>query len=167
MRLKFPIIMVIALVALAMTFTISASENHNWRLVGKAKLKVLFWDIYQAELSTPSGTYQGIEGPLKLHLTYFIDIDAQELAKETENQWQEIDNPQFIKDLESIFPDLVEDDTLTMKLNADGTATLLHNNEFRHHFEASEQVDKFLAIWLSPQTTRPELRKILIGKNAR
>ena len=36
-----------------------------WPLVGTARLKVLFWEVYDSQLFTPSGSWQG-EAPYQL-----------------------------------------------------------------------------------------------------
>ncbi|NMP15192.1 hypothetical protein [Thalassotalea sp. Y01] len=170
MQLRNIGIALVAVTLLVLTFTISALEQHSWRQVGKAKLEVLFWDVYQARLYTPDGNFKGIKGPLKLHLTYYIDIDGADLAEETGNQWQEMqfehaDNNTWLRQLKQVFPDLQENDSLTMVLDDNDVGYLLHNENLIYRFEPSVQLNQFLAIWLSDKSTRPKLMTKLTGQN--
>ncbi|MDN3651999.1 hypothetical protein QWY77_04360 [Thalassotalea ponticola] len=151
-----------------------ASAGHAneiaWQEVGKAKLEVLFWDVYKARLYTESGTFNGIKGPLKLDLTYYLDIKGEDLAKETAKQWRKMgfrhpDNKAWIADLYRIFPNLQKGDSLTLILSQQNQGSLLFNGERIHQFEPSIQLNQFLAIWLSEQSTRPELMAKLTGKS--
>ncbi|WP_068544732.1 hypothetical protein [Thalassotalea crassostreae] len=143
-----------------------AYKKIKWLNVGKAKLEILFFDIYKAQLYTEDGTFSGIKGPLKLHLTYYLDIDGEELVDETKNQWQEMgiydvaDKP-WLEQLRLVFPDIKEDDSLTLILDKNSQGLLEHNNKLIHVFEGSEQLSKFFSIWLSKDSTRPELMRKL------
>ena len=59
-----------------------------WPTVGQARLKILFWNVYDSVLSTPTGTWQD-KGPYQLALTYLRDIPAQQLVDETEKAWRD------------------------------------------------------------------------------
>ncbi|WP_185967982.1 chalcone isomerase family protein [Thalassotalea sp. PS06] len=150
-----------------------SSTNGQWQKVGEAQLKVLFWDVYLAKLFTPDGDFEsasaGIEHPLRLHLTYFLDIEGEKLAEETEKQWRKMDfehpeNADFIEKLSAVFPDLEEQDSLAIETSSKGEARLFHNQELIYEFAPSVQVDQFLAIWLSDRSTRPKLMKQLTGQ---
>ncbi|TKB47140.1 chalcone isomerase family protein [Thalassotalea mangrovi] len=146
----------------------------DWQQVGQAELKVLFWDVYLAKLFTPDGEFdtgsEGIEHPLRLHLTYFLDIEGEKLAEETEKQWHKMKfehprNSSFIAQLGDVFPDIQEQDSLTIETSSSGDAKLFHNQQLIHEFEPSIQIDQFLAIWLSEKSSRPKLMKQLTGQN--
>ena len=47
----------------------------DWPIVGKARLKVLFWNIYDSALYTPSGTWQG-QGPTSYHCIIFATFPS-------------------------------------------------------------------------------------------
>ena len=51
-----------------------------WPLVGTARLKVLFWEVYDSQLFTPSGSWQG-KAPYQLSLRYLRDIPASKLVE--------------------------------------------------------------------------------------
>lgn len=169
---------------IAMAFTISATPNNvsseqlnhldtnssSWQQVGNAELSILFWDIYKAKLYTINGKFERIAGPLKLEITYYIDIEGKDLVAETANQWQEMglshenDGP-WLDTLLAIFPDLQENDRLAIQLKANGEGLFFHNGSLLHQFPASLQLQNFLGIWLSSQSTRPKLMAKLTGKS--
>ncbi|WP_394175763.1 chalcone isomerase family protein [Thalassotalea litorea] len=157
-----------------MTVTSTDSDHSGqWQKVGEAQLKVLFWDVYLAKLFTPNGDFasnaHGVAHPLRLHLTYFLDIEGEKLAEETKKQWRKMgfkhaQNQPFTEQLAAIFPDLKEQDSLAIETNHTGQAKLYHNQQLIHEFAPSIQVDQFLAIWLSEKSTRPKLMKQLTGQ---
>ncbi|WP_371373694.1 chalcone isomerase family protein [Thalassotalea aquiviva] len=144
-------------------------QKQQWQKVGEAQLSILFWDIYLAKLFTPNGTFDQIQGPLKLEINYKIDISKQDLVEETENQWQQMafDHPNsesWLNALSSIFPDIKDGDTLAVELTAENQGILYHNQQQIHQFPASVQLQQFLAIWLSDKSTRPKLMAKLTGQ---
>ncbi|WP_371186540.1 hypothetical protein [Thalassotalea maritima] len=169
MQKRYPLLALVIIAAIIASFSISASTSTQWKQVGDAKLKVMFWDVYTARLYTETGKFDGIQGPLKLHLTYHIDIDADELAEETGKQWRKMnfkhpDDSAWVAELHQIFPSLKRYDSLTLILDEQGQGKLLHNNQPHHDFEPSVQLQQFLAIWLSKRSTRPDLVAELTGQ---
>ena len=78
------------LLLLLHTGVISANELpiKELNVVGRSSFSVWFWDIYDIELRTPSGTYEAGSFPLSLELTYKREISNVELVDETVNQWE-------------------------------------------------------------------------------
>jgi len=72
---------VLSLVALLLTSSVEAAQNcpipdqNTFEQVGKTRLKVLFWSVYDAELWTDSGNYQQYNQRL-LRLNYLRNIAA-------------------------------------------------------------------------------------------
>lgn len=188
MRFSTILIVLAGVLMIAFTFTISATEeltvtndstahiskeeavnSISWQSVGNAELSILFWDIYKAKLFSSNGEFVGIKGPLKLEITYLIDIKGEDLAVETAKQWQEMginnnDDDSWLSALHSIFPDLKENDRLAIQLNANGDGLLFHNETLLYEFPPSQQLHNFLAIWLSKDSTRPKLMAKLTGQ---
>ena len=73
----------------ALLFTAGVYAN-GFKTVGQAKMEYLFWDVYNAKLETPSGSYQFGQHPSKLTLTYLRDFDAKDIVKATNEQWQHL-----------------------------------------------------------------------------
>lgn len=148
--------------------TVAKAEQQPWKLVGEAKFSVLFWDIYEAQLFNNTGVFSGVKPPLQLHLTYLIDIKGKDLAKETRNQWQKMNiydlaDEDWLNKMETVFPDITENDSLTFFFNLDKSASLHCNNQLIHQFKTSPQISKFLDIWLSDKTSHPKLKDKLTG----
>ncbi|KOO16433.1 hypothetical protein AKJ18_03795 [Vibrio xuii] len=155
----------------------SNSDWRAWDKVGQAQLTMLFFDIYQSQLLTPTGSYavgQDITPhPLALSITYQRDISRSQLIEATQEQWQKLgftDNKTqaWVGKLEGIFPDISEGHNLTYV--TDGTrGEFFYTSELASMksigtVEEESMNDAFLAIWLSPDTAYPKLRQNLIGE---
>ena len=156
----------------------SSNEWRGWATVGEAQLSMLFFDIYQSELLSPSGSYSVQQDvtphPLALSITYQRDISQQQLLDATLEQWQklgfnETETVQWADTLSTIFPDIEEGHNITYVTNG-------QQGQFFHADQASSSKligviedeafnDAFLSIWLSPNTDYPKLRQGLIGNN--
>ena len=99
-------------------------------------------------------------------------IDEQDLIEATQKQWRELglnlpDEGQWLKDLASIWPDVNEGDVITLIVDAQQVSHfyLSNNNDVTTLGRLDNQAfgSSFLAIWLSKDTSRPDLRSQLIG----
>ncbi|WP_163937650.1 hypothetical protein [Paraferrimonas sp. SM1919] len=157
------------LIVIFSAFSYSHQQTYNdWKTVGSAKLKVLFWDIYTAELLTPDGRYSNLEQPLKLKLTYWRDIDRQVLTDETRNQWQKLglydqSDESWLTEINQLFPNIRKGEELTLVRLEDQQVLLLHQGIELARLENSQQVNDFFAIWLSENSNYPKLTKKLTG----
>ncbi len=79
---------IFTLLLLLHTANTNANKLHldDLNLVGRSNFSVWFWDIYDIELKTPSGTYEEGKRPLSLELTYKRAISNIELVDETLTQ---------------------------------------------------------------------------------
>ena len=138
-----------------------------WPLVGEARLKVLFWEVYDSALFTPSGRWQG-GAPYQLSLHYLRDIPAAKLVEQTEKAWQEQSrsHPQqseWLALLVELWPDISEGDNLVFGLTASGESAFWFNGSLIGCGEERDFGALFGGIWLDPDTPRPKLRAQLIG----
>jgi len=138
-----------------------------WPLVGKARLKVLIWEVYDSALFTPSGRWQG-GAPYQLSLHYLRDIPASKLVEETEKAWQEQGRHhprlgEWLVLLVGIWPDIAEGDNLVFGLTASGESAFWFNGSPIGSIDDRDFGALFGGIWLDPDTPRPELRAQLIG----
>lgn len=138
-------------------------------LVGKSKLRIMFWDIYTARLYAPQGQFTGIQPPLTLSLTYHRDIASGKLMEATREQWQKLNflNPDSLAWLErvsSCFPDVSAGDKLSFKLMQGSQAEIEFNGELRCSLPPSEGNRQFLAIWLSDDSAYPRFTQRLLAK---
>ena len=158
------LIMTFALLA----FQASALPVQSLKKYGEGEMKVLFWNLYKAELFGSQDTYSFDDKKLSLKITYYRDIDKKDLIDATEEQWQHIgysnDNMSaWLSELASIWPNIKENDVLIVTRNHDMSASFYNQTQLLGTIQDPEFGNAFLSIWLSKQTSRPKLRSKLVG----
>lgn len=148
----------------------TATAPTTLQKVGEARLSVLFWDIYLSSLYSDDGTYSRGQRPLRLDVQYLRDIAADALLERTAAEWEsqglEHENQQqWLAELGQLWPDVSQNDILTLELDEREISTFFLNGVRLGTIEDSGFGQHFLDIWLSPGTSRPELRLALIGQN--
>ena len=138
--------------------------------VGEAKLKVLFWDVYNSTLYSDNGRYREGQVPLRLDIQYLLDIESDALVERTAEEWDALglkhDNrDEWLVSLSALWPDVNKNDVLTMELDSNKRSTFYRNGELLGTIEDTAFGTSFIDIWLSPNTTRPNLRAALIGSD--
>ncbi len=158
------------IIAIVIGFTGSAQAVpwDNLQLTGEARLKVLFWNVYDARLYTADGRYRERSYPIALQLDYLRDIESADLVDETLRQWQQQgldENPKigdWLRQLRELWPDVTEDDAITLVVDAGGASRFYFNDSLLGGIDDPEFADYFAAIWLSDNTTSPRVREQLI-----
>ncbi len=157
-----------------LVFTLALAGNAQavpWdglQLTGEARLKVLFWNVYDARLFTVEGRYRERGYPLALQLDYLRDIASSDLVDETLRQWQKqgLDgHPRieaWLAKLAELWPDVTEDDAITLVVDVRGRSSFYFNDALLGSIDDPEFSDYFAAIWLSENTTSPRVREKLI-----
>ena len=152
------------------TFAPSTADEAliNLVAIGTSPLKVLFWEVYESELFTRDGEYRGVEPDLALNLVYRRTLTNKQLVNATEKEWDKLSGPDFQVN-EAWLPLLLE---LWPNVEADDEILLYVDNHLASHFyfngnklgtlQDAAFTEKFLAIWLSPQTSYPNARKKLL-----
>ena len=140
---------------------------------GEGEMSFLFWTLYKAELYSGQPDFDIKHYPQALKITYLRDISQQDLIEATQKQWRELglnlpDEGQWLKDLASIWPDVNEGDVITLIVDAQQVSHfyLSNNNDdvtTLGRLDNQAFGSSFLAIWLSKDTSRPDLRSQLIG----
>ncbi len=162
----------------AQTVSSNAVDWRQWETVGEAKLTWFIFDIYTSRLKAPDGQYK-VSGdisphPFALEINYQRDISKQQLLDVTDEQWQKLgfsdrSRQQWISELNTMFPNIKKGDELTY-LTDGKTGQLIYRQagQIPHmtvgYVRDEKLNDAFLAIWLSPNTEFPKLRKQLIGQ---
>jgi len=153
-----------------------AADWLSWRSVGSATFSWGPFTLYTSQLLTPEGHYQGINQDQTLIITYRRDIAGDKLVNATRDQWQALgilkQEPQseaWLSMLKTLWPDVAPGSQLAFVFNHQqgqfwyrASATQKIFTPLGPHQSASFS-RHFLAIWLSPHTQYPELRKQLIG----
>jgi len=160
-------LLVSALSTPAFAASCEASVPGDFSKVGETRLSVLFWDVYDATLYSPSGEYEKNERQA-LKLNYLRDIDADDLIETTEEEWQKLEldsseHDEWLTKLKDIWPDIKEGDCLLLLETKDGYAEFYQGEELLGTVESQEFTDQFLAIWLSPESRFKEERNELVG----
>ena len=161
---------------LALAIGISGNAHavpwEDLQLAGEARLKVLFWNVYDARLYTADGRYRERGYPMALQLDYLRDIASADLVDETLRQWEQqgLDgNPKvgdWLRRLSELWPDVTEQDAITLVVDVGGASRFYFNDTLLGGIDDPEFAEAFAAIWLSDNTTSPRVREQLInGEN--
>ena len=136
--------------------------------VGKAKLEVFFFDVYESTLYTPTGQFPSDEYPLVLNIRYLRDIERDDLLEQTEKEWQGLGVDQskidsYLAQLADVWPNVKENDELTFKALDKSSGQFFYNHKPIGEVTSAQFASYFLDIWLHPNSSRPKLRNQLIG----
>ncbi len=153
-----------------------AADWLTWRRVGEATLTWGPFTIYHSQLRTPNGRYDGPQQDRALIITYRRDIDREALVEATRDQWQaqgilqqEPRSEAWLRMLQGIWPDVAPGSQLAFVVRGGEGQFWYRASAAQTAFtplgprQSAAFSTRFLAIWLDPRTTYPELRQQLIG----
>jgi hypothetical protein len=136
-------------------------------LVGEASLSWFFRPIYDARLYAHTKDFRyPPDGDFTFMLEYKLDLKQQQIVKETLRQWEQQQvavQPEWVQQLQRLIPDVRAGDRLSLQVDADQGARLLHNDQMLGQIDDTAFVEAFTGIWLADTTTRPDLRQQLLG----
>lgn len=158
----------LASIVLAALLAAAAQASGSLQMVGEARLSVMFWSVYDSRLYSEDGGYRPNQRPLRLEIEYLRDISSTALVDRTGEEWDHLNlsherKPAWLQELRGLWPDVSKNDVLTLDVDERNRSTFLLNGEPLGVIEDEAFGEHFLAIWLSPDTSRPALRKALIG----
>jgi hypothetical protein len=162
------------LLAVLFTLTFSgatmADSLSELKKVGEAKLKVLFWDVYNSSLYSQTGKYQADQFPQALNINYLRDIKAADLIERTQDEWEKLGIEKatygpWISLLTDIFPDIKKGDTLLLNVSENQESEFFFNGKTIGHITDQTFGISFLRIWLDENSSYPKVRNKLIGLN--
>ena len=147
-----------------------ANPLDDLKIVGEAKLKVLFWDVYNSSLYSKTGEYQVGQYPQTLKINYLRDIDAEDLIERTQDEWEklgikQVTFSQWIPLLTNIFPDIKKGDTLLLSVSENQQSEFFFNGKTIGKITDQSFGKSFLHIWLDENCSYPKVRNKLIGSN--
>ena len=145
-----------------------ATLTDDLQLVGEARLRVLFWSIYDSALYTTSGKYFGVEPKLTLRINYLRKIKSRQLLDRTSEEWEknsiiEQDIETWLEKLASILPDIEKGETLTLQVEDNLSSSFYLNDELIDNIEDAAFTQAFLSIWLSDKSSYPKQQAQLVG----
>jgi hypothetical protein len=138
--------------------------------VGQARLKIMFWKIYDAHLVAPEGAYVD-DAPFALSLTYLRDFDGEEIASRSVDEMRdlgyddEVDLAKWFEQMRSVFPNVKEGENITGVLDENRHTHFYHNGKKVGTIDDKTFGQSFFDIWLSDETSEPEMREQLLGLN--
>lgn len=142
--------------------------------VGRGEMRWMWFELYRARLLTLSGQYSAAERtlyPQMLDIEYYRQIDSKDLVEATLEQWQHLGfGEQEIKQwqdaLVSAWPNVNSGDRLSFLVKNDDVGEFFYNDKSIGEISVTGFAQAFLAIWLSENTSRPDLRAQLLGEKA-
>ena len=147
-----------------------ANPLEDLKIVGEAKLKVLFWDVYNSSLYSKTGEYHAEQFPQALKINYLRDITAKDLIERTQDEWVKLGIKQqtfsqWIQLLTNIFPDIKKGDTLLLSVSENQDSDFFFNGKKIGKITDKTFGKNFLRIWLDKNCSYPRVRYKLIGSN--
>ena len=139
----------------------------QYKLVGQASFSWLWFDVYHAQLATPTGRYQFKQVPFILSLNYARSISSEDLVAATQEDWQrqKINYQQnWLDKLATLWPDVQEGDQICLYIDSNGHSHFYFNQQYRGTITDLPFAAAIAAIWLSANTQKPELTQQLIGE---
>lgn len=163
--------MLVVIVGLAVSLHSWAGAWQQWQQVGKTTLTWGVWDIYDAQLRTPSGDYDSSDpyaADMALIIDYRRNISKKRLLEATDKQWQHLqvtpyNRTRWIRQLELLWPTVQKGDRLVFMRTRSG-GEFYFGNQLLGRVNDPALARSFLAIWLSKDTAYPKLRRQLIGQ---
>lgn len=140
-------------------------------VVGKARLTVLLFKVYDATLYAPKGQYHP-DKPFVLSLRYLRAFEGDKIAQRSV---EEMRKQGYVNDknlalwrrqMVSIFPDVQAGNELTAVRTSAGEAVFYRGLERIGHIKDPEFSQQFFNIWLGPKSSEPEMRKQLLPQGA-
>ncbi|WP_033581075.1 hypothetical protein [Dickeya chrysanthemi] len=168
--------LLVGLIAVLNFASAHATDWLNWPAVGDATLRFGPFTVYRSQLRTPDGRYTGLQQDQALIITYLRRIDSSALVEATREQWQALgileQEPQsaaWLSMLAQLWPNVDEGSQLAFVIDEQQGQFWYRASPEQSNFtplgpvQSSAFSERFLAIWLSPQTRYPELRRQLLG----
>ncbi len=148
-----------------------AAEISNARSVGAARLTVWGFQVYDARLWAPpefsADNYE--RRSFALEITYLRSFDNGAIAERSLKEMRGIGNiseqqsVRWLGQMRKIFPDIAKGDRLVGVHKPGEGAVFSLNGKPVGEIRDPEFGRLFFGIWLSPQTSAPELRRELLG----
>lgn len=148
--------------------TVASRHVPEADLVGKARLKVLFWKVYDAELYAPNGAWSSNE-PFALTLNYLRKLEGEQIAKRTiveiRNQGfeDEVTLARWFDAMNTIIPDVEKNTRITGVMDAAQNTLFYRDGELIGEIREPLFSQKFFDIWLGAKSSQPKMRRKLLG----
>ena len=141
------------------------------RLIGKGRLTVWGFQVYDARLwALPGFKTEGLPAqPFALELAYLRDFNSKDTAERSIKEMRRlasINEEQartWMTAMQRVIPDIQKGDRI-MGINQPGIgAQFFVNGKAAGEIREAEFARLFFGIWLSPKTSEPKLRDVLLS----
>jgi hypothetical protein len=136
---------------------------------GSTTFSILFWDLYKSTLYSTSGRYPltSKSESLIFHINYLADISSEDLIIRTIEQWQHLGIGEkryshYVTALTNLWPDIKDGDSLALLIK-NNQSDFYFNDVYIGTIDEPKFGQLFIDIWLSKNTSQPELRAELLG----
>ena len=141
------------------------------RLMGKSRLTVWGFEVYDARLWAPPGFKADnlTAQPFALELAYLRDFANTDVAERSIKEMRrsaaisEAQAKAWIAEMLRVIPDVKKGDRVTGVHRPGGGALFLVNGKPSGEIRDAEFARLFFGIWLSPKTSEPKLRSALLA----
>ncbi|WP_293469554.1 chalcone isomerase family protein [Polaromonas sp.] len=148
-----------------------ASALPQGQLIGQGRLTVWGFQVYDARLWAATGFGAGgyASQPMALELAYLRAFDAVEVAKRSLQEMRrsaaisEAQAAQWTTELLRVIPDVRKGDRITGVHRPGVGAAFWVNGRASGEIRDAEFARLFFGIWLSPNTSEPQLRQALLA----
>lgn len=137
-------------------------------IVGKARLKFMFWNVYEASLIAHKGNFTQ-EQPFALELKYLRGFEGKEIASRSIDEMRslgmddEVKLAKWYQEMQGIFPNVKEGEMITGVVDDKQISHFFFNDKPLGIVHDKEFSKWFFNIWLSEKTSQPEMREQLLG----
>lgn len=160
----------LALISITPAHALDHISDHinNPKPVGEGRLSVLMWDVYDATLYAPQGTWQQ-DKPFALKLSYLRDIEGKKIADRSIEEMRDQGENDEIKlaawhtQMRRIFPNVTDQTSITGIYTMSGSTIFYANTQEIGRIQDPTFSRAFFNIWLSQDTSAPALRAKLLG----
>ena len=135
--------------------------------LGTGKLSIFFIDIYDISLFSQTKDYLK-DKPFAIVINYLRDLKSNQIVDSSIDEITRMSSPSG-DDLEnyrsiftSLFPNIYSGDQLIGIRTANNDGVFFHNKKPIGKINDEKLVDSFFDIWLSDETSNPELREKLL-----
>ncbi|HEY9109767.1 MAG TPA: chalcone isomerase family protein [Roseateles sp.] len=138
---------------------------------GQARFSFFGLHVYDIRLwsATPVTAANWAELPLTLEIEYARRLDGAEIAKRSLKEMRrqaaitDVQAQAWLAEMQATFPDVKAGDRIAGSFEPGTAAQFFFNGQPRRRIADATFAWLFFGIWLSPQTSEPELREQLLG----
>lgn len=147
------------------------SPLERTRLLGTTRLSMYGFQIYDARLWAEPGFKADdyLASRFALEITYLRNLNGKMVAQRSIKEMQGVGNlspmqsAQWLGQMESLFPTIAKGDRLVGIHQPGAGAVFTFNGKPMGEIKDAEFARLFFGIWLSPQTSAPQMRRELLG----